>query len=61
MERLDLIEAIGAAFDPIDYDQSRRPLYRLLRPHVDVFDIDLFTLNYDLLTDVATFAVHVVW
>ena len=56
VERFELIEAISAAFDKLDYDSSWRPLYRVLRPHLDVFDIDIFTLNYDLLADVASFA-----
>ncbi len=55
-ERFELIEAIGASFDKINYDESWRPLYGLLRPLLDVFDLDIFTLNYDLVADVVTFA-----
>ena len=44
-ERFDLIEAIGKSFARINYDESWRPLYGLLRPLLDVFDMDIFTLS----------------
>jgi hypothetical protein len=55
-ERFELIETIGASFRGVNYDESWRPLYALLRPLLDVFDMDIFTLNYDLIADVVTFA-----
>ena len=58
-ERFELMEAIGVSFAGINYDESWRPLYSLLRPLLDVFDMDIFTLNYDLLPDVVTVALSV--
>lgn len=52
-ERLSAIEAIADAFANLDYDSNWRTLYRLLRPFLDHYNIDVFTLNYDLLADVA--------
>ncbi|MGC2634810.1 MAG: hypothetical protein WA215_11415 [Candidatus Cybelea sp.] len=54
-ERYELLEAIAAAFDGIDYDSAWHVLYRLLRPLLDDFDIDFFTLNYDQVVDVAVY------
>jgi hypothetical protein len=54
-ERYELLEAIAAAFDGIDYDSAWCVLYRLLRPLLDDFDIDFFTLNYDQVVDVAVY------
>ncbi len=55
-ERFELMEAIAEEFDMINYDSSWRPLYNLLKPRLDIFDLDIFTLNYDLVSDVATYA-----
>ncbi|MGA3036660.1 MAG: hypothetical protein ABSE64_04165 [Vulcanimicrobiaceae bacterium] len=52
-ERLALIEDIASAFNGINYDASWQPLYRLLRPFLDTHNIDIFTLNYDLVGDVS--------
>lgn len=52
-QRLDAIDAIGDAFAKIDYDTTWRPLYSALRPFLDDYNLDIFTLNYDLVGDVA--------
>jgi hypothetical protein len=52
-ERLGLIEAIGDAFGSVDCNSQWQPLTNLLRPMLEHFDIDIFTLNYDVLADVA--------
>lgn len=50
-ERLSAIEAIADAFAEIDYDRHWRTLYELFRPFFCAYDIDVFTLNYDLVAD----------
>jgi len=59
-ERLALIEEIASAFDGINYDASWRPLYRLLRPFLNTHNIDIFTLNYDLISDASAYALSLV-
>src|SRR5580692_39508 len=58
-ERFELLETIGSAFDGIDYDRAWPVLYRLLRPLLNTFDIDVFTLNYDQVADVTVFGLSV--
>jgi len=52
-ERFDVIEKIADAFDSVNYDANWAVLAHLLRPFLDDFNLDIFTLNYDLLADVA--------
>jgi hypothetical protein len=54
-ERYAVIEAIGQRFTTVDY-QRWEPLYRLFRPFLEHFNLDHFSLNYDLLSDITTFA-----
>lgn len=50
-ERLAILELIAASLSGIDYS-NWMPLYRILRPFLDEYNIRYFTLNYDVLTDV---------
>src|SRR5579885_425979 len=54
-ERYAVLETIGKRFNTVDYN-AWSPLYQLLRPLLEDFNLDHFTLNYDLLPDVITFA-----
>ena len=58
-ERFAIIDAIATRFDRLDYDRHWRTLYRLLRPLFERYRLDVFTLNYELLADVAVFALSV--
>ncbi len=49
------MEAIAASFSSINYDTAWRKLYGLLRPLLNEFDIDVFTLNYDQVADVTVY------
>jgi hypothetical protein len=55
-ERFDLLGVLADEFKDIDYNASWKPLYSVLKPLVDIFDLDIFTLNYDLVADVVTYA-----
>jgi hypothetical protein len=52
-ERFAVMDLIAVAFASLDYDASWHVLANLLRPLLTVFNLDIFTLNYDLLVDVA--------
>lgn len=52
-ERFEVMETIADAFADISYDASWKVLADLFRPLLECYNLDVFTLNYDLLVDVA--------
>lgn len=58
-ERFGVLESIASAFGGINYDAAWRVLYRVLRPLLDTFDIDVFTLNYDQVADLTVYGLSV--
>jgi len=52
-ERFDVMETIADAFGNLNYDSSWRTLTDLLAVLLAEFNLDIFTLNYDLLADIA--------
>lgn len=52
-ERFAILETIADAFRELRYDESWRTLSDTLSVLLDSFNLDIFTLNYDLLIDVA--------
>jgi hypothetical protein len=52
-ERFEIMETIAAAFQGVTYDTSWRTLADIFGVCLAEFNLDIFTLNYDLLADVA--------
>lgn len=52
-ERFEFMETIAGAFGGVDYDTSWRTLADVFGVFLAEFNLDIFTLNYDLLADVA--------
>jgi hypothetical protein len=52
-ERFEVMETIAEAFRGVTYDASWRTMADIFNSCVTAFNLDIFTLNYDLLADVA--------
>jgi hypothetical protein len=53
LARFSIYEQIADAFNGIDYDAVWPELANFLEPFLEHFELDVFTLNYDLVADVA--------
>jgi hypothetical protein len=42
-ERFDLLGVLADEFNHIDYNVSWKPLYSVLKPLIDIFDLDLYS------------------
>ena len=51
-ERFEVMEMISEAFSSVTYDTSWRTLADIFGELLTTFNLDIFTLNYDLLADV---------
>lgn len=58
-ERLKCIEAMADAFSAVDYDAAWRLLYPLLRRLLSDYNVQCYTLNYDLIADVTIYALSI--